>query len=165
MSEYSEFFLNSASNVVLLETIEISHPNMSKVYRVVRNNCEGMTAITENSESVAFEYYPLMIKRKSSREDLDQGIEITFGDLGEVLPSEIDLIAQAGSFSTKPSLIYRIYRSDDLTAPLDVIRLEITSIGFKAEGAVISADSPSLNVNKTGEIYSFDRFPPLRGVL
>jgi hypothetical protein len=36
--KYYEYFLNSKSNVVYYDLIEISHPNFSQTYRKVRNN-------------------------------------------------------------------------------------------------------------------------------
>lgn len=166
MSEYSEFFLNSSSNTVQLETFELSHPNFSKVYYVVRNAVNGITAILETLVSVDFEYYPLRIESAGVKDDLDQSIKISFGDLGEVLPLELDLIENAEGFNVKPVLIYRTYRSDDLTAPLfGPIVLECVNFTFSKEGATFEAKAPSLNISKTGEVYNINRFPMLRGFL
>jgi len=166
MSRYSEFFLNSRSNIVHLETLEISHPNFTKIYRVVRNSVNGLTAKLENGSTVVFDYYPLKIENAGARDDLDQVINISIGDLGEIIPSEIDSVSQANSFSTKPIIIYRTYRSDDLNSPLfGPITLEVSSFSFTREGASFEARAPSLNVAKTGEIYKLDRFPMLRGFL
>lgn len=166
MSRYTEFFLNSRSIVVNLETIEISHPNFSEVYRIVRNATEGITVKIETGEEHYFKYYPLKIENAGIREDLDQSIKITVGDLGQRLPNEIDAIAKNDGFSIKPKLIYRSYRSDDLSSPLvGAIMFEVTNFTFTEEGASFEAKAPSLNVNKTGEGYKFDRFPMLRGFL
>lgn len=166
MSEYSEFFLNSSSNTVQLETFELSHPDFSKVYYVVRNAVNGITATLETSVQVEFEYYPLRIESAGVKDDLDQGIKISFGDLGEVLPLELNLIENAESFNVKPVLIYRTYRSDDLAAPLfGPIVLEIEKFTFTKEGATFEAKAPSLNISKTGEVYNINRFPMLRGFL
>ena len=62
MSAYSEFFLNSKSSVVQLELVEISHPNFTKVYRVVRNAVQGVTVKLETGANATFEYYPLRIE-------------------------------------------------------------------------------------------------------
>jgi hypothetical protein len=138
---------------------------LSQTYRIVKNAINGITATLETSSVVDFDYYPLQISRTETRENLDQSLKITVGDLGEILPNELDLIRTADSFDVKPDLIYRIYRSDDLSEPMDVVKLKIEGISFKKEGAVLDARSPSLNINRTGEIYSFDRFPMLRGFL
>lgn len=166
MTDYAEFFLNSKSSVVQLETIEISHPNFTQTYRVVRNAVEGITATLEDSQVVDFVYYPLNIESSGVKDDLDQILKITLGDLGEILPTELDQVASNSGFGTKPIIKYRIYRSDDLTRPLfGPITLEVSSFGFTAEGVTFEAGAPSININKTGEIYTLERFPMLRGFL
>ena len=110
MSDYTEFYLNSDSNIVQLETIELSHSDFTQTYRVVRNATNGITATTEAGASVAFTYYPLAIDAGETRENLDQSFKITLGDLGEILPAELDAVATANGFDEKPVLIYRTYR-------------------------------------------------------
>lgn len=166
MTTYAEFFLNSRSSVVQLETLEISHPNFTKVYRVVRNAVKGVTATLETGSIVPFEYYPLRIENNGSKDDLDQSLTITLGDLGEVLPVELDSVASAQGYSVKPVVTYRTYRSDDLSRPLfGPVLLEVESFAFNREGSTFTAKAPSLNVNKTGELYKLERFPMLRGFL
>ena len=166
MATYSEFFLNSKSSVVQLELLEISHPDFTKVYRVVRNAVQGVTVTLETGASAAFDYYPLRIENNGSRDDLDQSFTITLGDLGEVLPVELDSVADADGFSVKPVVTYRTYRSDDLSRPLfGPVLLEVESFAFNREGSTFTAKAPSLNINKTGEIYTLERFPMLRGFL
>ena len=166
MSNYAEFFLKSKSSVVQLETLEISHPNFTKTYRVVRNAVEGVRVTLENGSSATFDYYPLQIENAGVRDDLDQSIKINLGDLGEVLPKELDEVSSNNGFGIKPIVIYRTYRSDDLSRPLfGPVTLEVSTFAFNREGSTFEAKAPSLNINKTGEIYSLDRFPMLRGFL
>lgn len=166
MPTYAEFFLNSKTSVVQLETLEISHPNFTKVYRVVRNAVEGVTLTLENAQVATFDYYPLQIENAGVRDDLDQAIKINLGDLGEVLPKELDEVSSNNGFGTKPTVVYRTYRSDDLSRPLfGPVTLEVSSFAFNREGSTFEAKAPSLNVNKTGEVYKLDRFPMLRGFL
>lgn len=166
MKTYAEFFLKSKSSVVQLETLEISHPNFTKVYRVVRNAVEGIVVTLENGSFAAFDYYPLQIENAGVRDDLDQSIKINLGDLGEVLPKELDEVSSNAGFGTKPIVIYRTYRSDDLSRPLfGPVTLEVSTFAFNREGSTFEAKAPTLNINKTGEIYSLDRFPMLRGFL
>lgn len=164
MTDYTEYFLNSESSVIQYETLEISHPDFSKTYRIVRNNPNGITATIEGGSSVAFTYYPLRIENAGIKDDLDQSIRVHLGDLGEVLPLELDAVYTANGFDTKPTVIYRTYRSDDLTSILfGPVTLEIDGLAFTREGASFEARAPYLNISKTGEIYTIDRFPMLRG--
>lgn len=166
MSAYTEYFLSSKSIVYNYETIEISHPSFTSTKYIVRNNTSGLHATLETGDSVSFQYYPLKIDDSGVRDNLDQSITITFGDLGEVIPTELDAVEAAGTFGTKPICIYRTYRSDDLTAPMyGPVVLEIVNFGMTREGASFQAQAPSLNINRTGEIYTIDRFSMLRGFL
>lgn len=166
MSAYTEFFLSSKSSVVQLELLEISHPNFTKTYRIVRNAVDGVTVLLETFATEFFEYYPLQISGLGDRADLDFGIKIDLGDLGEVLPNELDEVSSNSGFGTKPIVKYRTYRSDDLSLPMfGPITLEVKSFSFNREGSTFEAKAPFLNVNKTGELYKIDRFPMLRGFL
>lgn len=90
-TSYSQFFLNSGSNIVQLETIEIYHPYFSKTYFIVRNAISGMTATLEGAlGSQAFIYYPMKITPNGAYNDMDQTLQVAFGDLGQIIPNELD---------------------------------------------------------------------------
>lgn len=166
MSAALEYFLTSSRDIVAYETIEISHPSFTQVYRRVRNNANGITARLETGALVDFPYYPMLIEELGNSVDLDSGLRITFGDLGEVLPLELDAVSTANTFSTKPTVVYRVYRSDDLEAPLlGPLTLKVTTFTFNDEGATFQAEAPYANQNKTGETYNLTRFYMLRGYL
>ena len=166
MSTYSEFFLNSNSSIVQLELLEISHPNFTQNFRVVRNAVDGVTVTLEDLSIETFDYYPLRIDGNSPRGDLDFTIKVSLGDLGEVIPLEIDAITNAGGLGVKPLVKYRTYSSIDLTTPLfGPVVLEVESFSFNREGSSFDAKAPSLNITNTGEPYKIDRFPMLRGFL
>lgn len=166
MSAFSEFYLNSKSSVAYLETIEISHSNFTQTHYVVRNNQYGMDAIIEDGTVRTFVYYPLKITATSQQDDLDQVFKIELGDLGELIPQELDRINEASNYSEKPVVKYRCYRSDNLDSVLyGPIVLELKTFVFTKEGCAFEARAPSLNVSKTGQIYTFERFPMLRGLL
>ena len=166
MSAYSEFFLNSNSSVVQLELLEISHPDFTKTYRVVRNAVDGVTVTLEDASTETFDYYPLRIVANETLDNVDFSIQVDLGDLGQVLPREVDAISSAGGLDVKPTVKYRLYRSDDLTSPMvGPYLLQISSFNFNREGSSFTAKAPSLNVLKTGELYKIDRFPMLKGFL
>lgn len=167
MSTYSEFFLNSKSSVIQLECLQIAHPNFSRTYNVVRNAVQGLTGVIhEDSSSNDYEYYPLKLSLSGPRTDLDQILNVQFGDLGEVIPTEIDNIRNAGAFNVMPTVMYRVYRSDDLTTPLyGPLFLVVKAFAMDRTGAVFDAKAPSLNTNKTGEQYAIARFPMLQSLL
>lgn len=166
MSNYSAFFLNTSASVIQLELVEISHPNFSKVYYIVRNAISGVTVVLEDLSTHTFDYYPLSIKPTGTTNDLDQTIQVLVGDLGDIIPLELDLVAVASGFSVKPTLKYRTYRSDDLShVLLGPLVYQVDNISFQEDGATLSASVPRLNLNQTGELYTLDRFPMLAGFL
>lgn len=171
MPDYNAYFLGSKASVVYLETVQISHPSFSRTYWLVRNAIGGIVANLEAAApyfgaAQAFEYYPLRLRPMGASDDLEQAIQVDLGDLGEVVPKELDAIEAAGTMRIKPELRYRAYRSDDLTAPLaGPLRLEIADLSSNQDGSSFEARAPSLNINRTGELYRLERFPMLRGYL
>ncbi len=167
MGAYSEYFLNSRSTIVQLDLMEVSHPNFTKSYRIVRNAPKGITVNLSDAEpNISFTYYPVKVESLGARDDLDAAIRVNIGDLGEVVPAEIDAVAEAGGFMTKPTVRYWTFRSDQLAAPIyGPLHLEVPSISFAEEGASFEARAPALNSSKTGERQTLDRFPPQRGFL
>lgn len=167
MADYAEFFLNRSGEVIQLECLEFSHPSFSKTYYIVRNAPGGVTVTHEDSSSHAYEYAPVTIERANSSDDLDQKISVSFGDLGQTLPPEVDAALSGAYANQPPKLRFRSYRSDDLSQPLISLQvLDVTGLMRDAAGVTaFEAKAPELNTNKTGNIYSFDRFPLLKGVL
>jgi hypothetical protein len=166
-SQALAYFLNSNRDVVRLETVEISHPAFTQTYRRVRNARDGVTVTLEDGVTEAdFSYYPMTLTELGDQANLDTGIRVDFGDLGEVLPRELDAVYAADEMGTKPAVIYRAYRSDDLTSPLiGPLKLQATTFSFKREGASFEASAPYINNTKTGETYNLTRFPMQRGFL
>lgn len=167
MSEIAEFFLGSRAGIVQLELLEIDHQAFSQTYRIVRNAKAGVTVdLSAEETGISFEYLPVQVQRSGSSGDLDSSIRFDIGDVGTIVPDEIDAVAADGSFQIKPSLRYWSFRSDNLASPIfGPLTMEIPTISFSEEGASFSAAAPSLNSAKTGERYTLDRFPMQRGFL
>ena len=163
-SKYIEFFLNSNSSVVELQCIELSHPNFSQTHRVVRNNLSGATVTHEDGLDYEYAYYPLSVRFSSSREDLDFGVEIEFGDLEGNLQDEMDTIWAADGFTVKPTCVVRHYRSDDLSEPIfGPLNLVVEELAFNYQGAQFDAVAPFKNLSSTGRIYNLNDFKMMRG--
>jgi len=113
-----------------------------------------------------YTYLPMKITALATKDDLDTGIKVDMGDLGEVFPKEVDAVDNADGYGTKPEVKYSIYASNDLTTPLyGPVTLQIKDIAFSHEGISFEASPPSLNVNKTGILYQYTQFPMLRGFI
>jgi len=166
MSAYTEFFLNSKASIVQLDCLEISHPDFTQTWYLVRNATGGVTVTHEDSSSHAYVFCPMKTELTGPRDDLDNILRVTLGDLGEIIPTELDAIRTADSFEIMPTVKYRTYRSDVLTAPLfGPIILEVRKFNMNQDGAQFDAKAPTLNTNKTGERFTIARFPALSGLL
>lgn len=166
MSDIADFFLNSLKSEVQIELLEIAHPQFSRTYYLCRNYRKGVTVTLENSTERHFEYRPCKITKSANTDNLDAGLQISLGDLGTVIPAEIDRVEAVDGFNVMPTCKYRVYRSTDLTAPyIGPFYFEIKNVSNNRTGATLEAKAPGLNFSKTGELYTIDRFPMLRGFL
>lgn len=166
MSVYTEFFLNCKSSIVQLDLLELSHPNFSKIYRIVRNATNGVLVKLEDGFNYSFDYCPLKVTGANEHDNMDQIFKIQLGDLGQIIPFELTNVMKVDGHKIKPIVKYRTFRSDDLNNVLyGPVILQIDSFTFNREGCLFDAKSPSLNIAKTGEIYTLVRFPMLRGML
>jgi hypothetical protein len=166
VSDYTEFFLNCLSSVVQLDCLEISHSAFSATRYLVRNATAGVTVTHEDASSHPYIYVPMELALTGPRDDLDHILQVRLGDLGEIIGEELDNIAAADGFSELPTVVYRTYRSDDLTAPLyGPINLELKKFSMDRVGCSFEAKAPSLNISRTGEGYTLPRFPMLRGLM
>lgn len=164
---YEEFFLAGPSAAAELDLIEITHPDFSQPYYIVRNAVNGVTVTLEDGvTSRTYTFYPLAVKPLGFRDNLDQGFQVTVGDTGDTLPDELNRVYNANSMDVPPTFVYRSYRSDNLTEPLyGPVTLQIEKVTQTEEGATFDAVAPSVNNGRTGELYRLDRFPMLRGLL
>jgi hypothetical protein len=174
LTAISEFFFAAHPSVIQLQCIELIHPNFSGTYRFQRQAKAGIKVTYEDdSGPFNYGYLPMQIKTLGATSSLDQQMEITLGDVGTILPSEIALIAAANGFQTKPTLVYREYRSDEFTIIDDdpvyfgpmfgPFTLEVNALAFNKQGCVFTAKPPQFNRTRTGELYDVGRFPMLAG--
>lgn len=113
MSELSDFFFTSPPAAVRFQLLEIYHPSFSTTYRLVRNATGGVYVEHENEEFPTFyQYIPMRLEEIGSDNSMDQSLEVTIGDLGELIPTELELASSANTLHIKPTLTYREYRSD-----------------------------------------------------
>lgn len=168
MDIYKSFFLNSSSGVVPLECVEISHPDFSVPFRFVKNDTEGVTVKHESAgPDVTYEYQPMSTQRSTVTNDLDQKLNLTIADVDDELIKSVVSARLGTNWKIRPSIRWRLYRDDDLTAPMVSLQtLEIATLSKDNSGnCTFDAQAPELNSVKTGEIYSLERFPLLRGMI
>jgi hypothetical protein len=179
MSALTEFFLSSSPAVRQLDLLEITHPNFTQDYRIVRNAYQRLTelvpgtprfGVTVDHESgggtFEYEYCPMSVKPMGAGADLTQQLSVTLGDLGTIITKEIAAVTLANKMDVRPTLKFRCYRSDDLSEPiLGPVTLELKDVTRSAQGTSFNAIAPLLNVSRTGVLYTVEQFPMLRGFL
>lgn len=164
---YTDFYLGDTGSVSPLYTLEISQPSFSRVYRFQPHYRAGLVLTTEDGELRQFDWMPMRLQEMAARADLDFGLSVTFGDLGEVLPEEIARARAAGTLRTHPAqVVYRVYRSDVLSEPMyGPIHLEAPTITRGQDGSQFEARPRRLNDSRTGILYRTDLYPALLGFL
>lgn len=171
VDDIKDFHLDSVSSVVLLETLEISHSLWPDPIRIVTNHPDGVAVTLENNQQAFFEFIPLLIQRGNTSDDLDQTLNITVGDLGEVVPPLIQKIREASS-DEKPQVIYRSFAFDAASmvltkqTPIEVIRgLYVAKMNQDYQATTFEAATSGKNSVKTGRTYNFKDYPDLRGLI
>lgn len=171
VDDIKDFHLDSVSSVVLLETLEISHSLWPVPIRIVTNHPDGISVTLENSQQAIFEFIPLMIQRGNTSDDLDQTLNITVGDLGEIVPPLIQKIRDASS-DEKPQVIYRSFAFDAASmvltkqTPIEIIRgLSVAKMNQDYQATTFEAATSGKNSVKTGRTYNFEDYPDLRGLI
>ncbi|WP_286938879.1 DUF1833 family protein [Achromobacter sp. UBA4530] len=165
--DYIDFFFGAPQSAAELQTLEISQPSFSQVWRLQSHYREGFWARLETGEQAFFQYVPMRLRPLEERANLDFGLTVTLGDLGEILPDEIQRARSAGTLRTNPPTVkYRAYRTDNLEEPMfGPVSLQARQIARSEDGAKFSATAPEVNANKTGVLYRTDVYPMLQGFL
>ena len=165
MSLLSEFFLGSPPSLYQYDCVEITHPNFTQTYRLVRNRSLGLTVTHEGPAGpFDYEYYPMQIKPVGSGADLNQSLNVTLGDLGNIIQKEIAALTAANKMNIRPVVKFRTYRSDDLTQPMfGPLILEISNVTCSEEGNSFEAHAPRINHVRTGTLYTKEQFPMIAG--
>jgi hypothetical protein len=164
----ASFYLDSSPAVYRIEGLEISHSDFSQTFYVQGDVNDDLTLGRNvgGGDDATFIFVPLELKPLRSSNDLDAGFQVNLGDVGEFLAQEIDNVISGDGFSEKPQVIYRVWTSEDLTEPaISPQTFEIVDLNFSRQGASFTAKARQLNLNRTGERYTLERFPMLAGFL
>ncbi|MGI4260854.1 DUF1833 family protein [Klebsiella pneumoniae] len=162
--EFRDMLINRPRGIALLEVLELSHPSFSQTYYLLRNYVRnGLLDIKlETGQVVTAQYVPSKIQWASSKTNMDQVHNVTIQDLNDIVQAEEGRVALDDD--TPISCKIRSYRSDDLTAPADgPVELEVSGIDYDKRGCTFTASPPNANETGTGERYTVERFPMLRG--
>ena len=161
MSDYTSFYLNCVGDVTDVNCIEIEHPTFK--FNLQSYDEDGFSVQHETGQSQIYRYQPMQIDRPTINSDLDQIVKMTiFSDNDELIE------AYKNISDAQPVLFrQRIYRSDNFNYPMITIQtLHITGMNADSDGFVtFEAKAPELNSVKTGDAYTFERFPMLKATI
>ena len=164
MANQNSFFLTDTSAVRKVDTIELNHPDWSKPFFFQSEWIdEDMIATNEDGAKVTYQYQLFQVDRNNVVADLDQGVSITFADYIDELKTAINSADHMKAVTLK----YRMFRDDDLSSPLDFIQtLQVLKVNNDANGTVtFEASAEQLNSVKTGDVYTINKFPALKGAV
>lgn len=144
------------------ECITLSHSKFTQTYYLV-NDSQSLIASLPTGETV--EFIPASMKPSDTAisNDLSQNVSVTISDVDNVLDSEIDLIPFDDTES--PMMAYSVYMKGYLDEPVQYNEYTVSSVPQKKGVFTVKAGAPELNSDQTGEIFDFNRFPPLRSLV
>ena len=161
---YELYLHNNPEEQRLIETISITHSEISQDYYIVREP-DGETLFLEDGTEQFFQGVNFEVSKSTDSDDLDEEFSIVFDDADGTLKNEASRITI--SSSEFPVVTYRAYIDSDVSSPAyGPIKLQGTSMTAGNDGQVtVTAKSPSLNVNRCGELYTYERFSSLKSFL
>lgn len=171
--DYVKFKMNKPESKRDIRTIEIYHPDFTKVFRLVQdfdhyNATLESTAPRQAGQEVMFEPFAGTIVEPSERNDGDRAIQINLADITGVIQDELDRIDGVKWF-TPIEVIYRKYWSDNNTAPaVNPLYLYASSPSFnESDGdipvsATFNAQDSDLSQKAGGRIYTTTDYPGLK---
>lgn len=158
-----EAYAMAPTNVAILETIEISHPNISGELRFVSGyeNIEANLEASAGGGLVTFEAGAFKVTLPAAGKDGIQSIELALDNVDRRIG---EFCRMAAEFETPVQILYRPYLSNDLTAPqmdppLLLFLREVSITEFQVSGRATFADI--VNKKFPSQLYTRKRFPSL----
>lgn len=157
------FYASAPQTKRKIDTLEISHPAMSKTYVLWREPYVG-TVTTETGPRTV-QPAPFSVKHAGSEASLDQIYEIQLDttEIDDDFRREMDRVPLESAERVR--CVVREYLSDDLGFVQASGTLQLESASYAVGAATLTAVSPRLNVARTGEVYTPRDVPMLRSFL
>lgn len=168
------FYSRKPSTVIRYHTVELYHSQIGTLRFVGDFEVDGDIAYPGNGHTFtleataprnageAVEFAPTYMDFTPPEQTSDPvtSIDIQLGRVGTRVKAELKKIRDGG-FLESMSVIYRMFLSDDTSAPAEVYTLWASSVTLQATSAAITAtDSNPANKN-VSRIYRFTDFPGL----
>lgn len=167
--EYIKFLTVKPAAQREIRTLEFFHPDFSSVERFVRDFVDQTLTLESDAprnagQSVLFTAISMDVVEPAESQEGLQILRVGLGATNDELQNAIDQITESGAF-TPIECIYRKFYSGDLSEPVLVLNLSVSSLNFKGytENNIIAEDQ-DLASKSSGELYTLDRFPTLRNI-
>ena len=158
----SSLFLKNTTNIAIVEAIELYHPDFGYL-RYQSYDVDETILLTHDSIEHEYQYESFELSKGNTTSDLDQAVSITFADYKDELMQAIE------SANHEIAIEFRLreYRSDDFSEPFNSLQtLSVLSVSSDDSGMVtFDANAEQLNNVKTGDVYTLEKFPTLKGAV
>lgn len=157
-------FFSTKERKRIYDTLEIYHPS-GVLLRYVTGRIDPLSVTLEASaprnasESVEYIGGAFKFQRPEQQESVVQA-DIQLGRVGKQVKQILKSITGAARAEVG-EIVYRQYIAGELTAPVFVLRLYITSITMNADGVAIRAEQDNPSDRRVAELYLPERFPGL----
>jgi len=159
-----EAYASAPSDVVLLDTLIISHPSLPGETKYLINARENYTlTLSDGVTEQEFTAYAFKFKLPPAGDNGVQDLQLVIDNVDRTVS---DFLALAKEYRTPAKVIYAPYLSSDLTTPqLDPpLSLNLTDVkvtNFQVSGRATFADL--INKKHPLQLYTRSRFPSLGG--
>lgn len=163
LEKYNQYLLNNKTGERIIEVVTLSHSKFDQSFNLVKEP-EGAIVTFENGSIVNCDGVNMDIRRASSEDNLDEKFGFAFSDVEGKIQDQADKIPLDSDEDVVVE--YRLYMASDTSAPaIGPLRLQGVSLSTEIGKATINAESPSLIDSRTGELYTYERFPANRAFL
>lgn len=169
IDDYIKFLTVKPAAQREIRTLEFFHPEFSSVQRFVRDFIDQTLTLESDAprnagQSVLFTAISMDVVEPAESQEGLQVLSVSLGATNDEIQDQVNQITPSGIF-TPIECIYRKYYSGNLSEPVLVLNLSVSSLGF--EGYTknnIIAEDQDLASKSSGELYTLDRFPTLRNI-
>ena len=169
IDEYRKFLASKPEAQREFRTLEFFHPDFTGTIRFVKDFIDRSftlesTAPRNPGTSVLFTGISMSVTEPSESQEGVQILAIGIGATNDEIENQIKLITPVNSF-TPIECIYRKYYSGDLSEPVLILNLSVSSVDFDGytKNNIVAEDMDLAN-KSSGEFYTILRFPTLAGI-
>lgn len=161
MPNLDEFYVSNPEGERIITAFVITHPQMSQTYYLV-DDSENLTVTDPDIVGGVFNAEAISYSESVAEANLDKTATLGINDYTGVIDEELERI----DFDTTSAISVTVnqYHNLDLSTPQKSTIFSVVKIAQTDGEVVMSLEKPRLNVNGTGDIMSYNRFPMQRGL-